>query len=130
MTSIGRCSYEFLETFRLQDLETGTLEYSKRAANHMHAAGIDDPNVCHYAKVRVTAGPDRTVLVTLSLLPYGDPIYVDTVCLDSSSWLGLAPVILAYVSGAIGETVGDRVLQRHAGRLVEWLESVKATQEK
>jgi hypothetical protein len=129
MTSIGRCSYEFLETFRLQDIEAGSLEYSKRALDHMLGCGIDDPDVVHCAKVRITAGPDHTVLVTMSLLPYGEPLYVDTICLESSSWLGLAPVILAYISGAIGEAVGDRVLHRHAGRLVGWLESVKAISE-
>lgn len=129
MTSIGRCPYEFLETFRLADIGSGELEYARRAVDRMRFGGIDDPGVSHYVKVRITAGIDHTVLVTLSILPYGDPLYVDTVCLEGGSWLGLVPVILAYVSGALGEAVGSRVLHRHAGRLVEWLESVEATLE-
>lgn len=129
MTSIGRCAYEFLETFRLRDAEAGNLEYSRRAVGRMTSSGIDDRNVTHYAKIRVTAGPPCHALLTLTLLPYGESAYADTVCLESSSWLGLAPVILSYISGALGETVGDRVLQLHAGRLVEWLESVKAISE-
>lgn len=129
MTSIGRCAYEFLESFRLNDIESGELKYAERAVDRMRSSGINDPDVTHYVKVRVTAGFSHYVLLTLTVLPYGEPLYVDTACLESESWLGLAPVILAYISGALGETVGDRVLQRHAGRLVEWLESVKAVSE-
>lgn len=129
MKSLGRCSYEFLETFRIGDIENGKLKYSRRALDLIRSRGVDDRNVTHYARVRVTSGTPCHALLTLTLLPYGEPLYVDTVCLESSSWLGLAPVILAYISGAIGESVGDRVLHRHAGRLVEWLESVKAISE-
>lgn len=95
----------------------------------MRSSGIDDPDVTHYAKIRVSAGFQHYVLLTITVLPYGEPLYVDTACLDGESWLGLTPVILAYISGALGETVGNRVLRRHAGRLVEWLESVKAVSE-
>nr|DAQ26936.1 MAG TPA: hypothetical protein [Caudoviricetes sp.] len=129
MKSLGRCSYEFLETFRIGDIENGKLKYSQRAIDLMSSSGIDDRNVTHYAKVRVTSGPPCHAMLTLTLLPYGEPLYVDTICLESSSWLGLVPVILSYISGSLGETVGDRVLHRHAGRLAEWLESVKAISE-
>jgi hypothetical protein len=129
MTSIGKCAYEFLEAFRLRDIESGELKYAESAVNRMRSSGIDDPDVTHYAKIRVSAGFSHYVLLTITVLPYGEPLYVDTACLEGESWLGLAPVILAYISGALGETVGDRVLQRHAGRLVEWLESVKAVSE-
>lgn len=124
MTSIGRCPYEFLETFRLRDIESGLLEYSKRAAARMKASGMDDPSMVHYAKIRVTAGVGYSVLVTISLLPYGEPVYADTVCLAVSSWLDMAPEILAYVASALGMPVGVRALQHHACMLEGWARSV------
>jgi hypothetical protein len=129
MTSIGKCAYEFLEAFRLRDIESGELKYAERAVDRMRSSGIDDPDVTHYAKISVSAGFPHYVLLTIAVLPYGEPLYVDTACLESESWLGLVPAILAYISGALGETVGDRVLQRHAGLLIEWLKSVKANSE-
>lgn len=124
MSSIGRCSYEFMETFRLRDVKTGSLKYAKRVLERAQYLGINDPDVEHYVKASIAAAPSCRALVSLTLIPYGEPLYADTACLESSSWLGLVPVIIAYITGALGHDIGDRVTMRHAGRLAEWLKSV------
>jgi len=124
MTSIGKCPCEFQETVTISDLMLGTLPYSKYAVSALRDLGVRDAQETHYAKIRISAGVDNSAVVTTSILPYGEVAYIDTISLSCGSYLGLAPVIMAYISGALGDRVGHRVMQRHAGRLVEWLKSV------
>ena len=127
MTSIGRCPYEFLETFTVKDLSRGRLKYSQMALEHLLRKGVDNPDVIHYAKIRIVPGGTHVAVVTISLLPYGDVEYLDTVALDASSWRGLLSTLLAYITSALGLGVGDRVVRKHAAGMAEWLESVAAT---
>lgn len=96
----------------------------------MKRSGINEPDTVHYAKIRVTAGVAYSAVVTISLLPYGEPIYADTVCLVSSSWLDLVPAILAYVASTLGMAAGTRALQHHACLLEGWARSVAELSEK
>jgi len=124
MTSIGRCPYEFLETFTVRDLQQGRLKYAELALKHLRAIGIDDPYVTHYAKVRVSPTGTNVAAITISLLLYGEVVYTDTIAVDAQSWLGVLTVALEYISGALGRDFGDRVTRRQAVRMMEWLESV------
>lgn len=124
MTSIGRCPYEFLETFTVKDLSRGRLKYSQMALEHLLRKGVDSPDVAHYAKIRVVPGSTHAAVITISLLPYGDVQYIDTVALDAPSWRGLLSTLLTYITGALGWGVGDRVAKKHAAGMAEWLESV------
>lgn len=126
VTSIGRCPYEFLETFTLKDLQQGRLKYAELALKHLRTRGIDDPDVTHYAKVRVSTTGTHVAAITLSLSPYGEIAYTDTIAVDAQSWPGILPAVLAYIAGALGWSVGDRVTRRQAVRMMEWLESVAA----
>ena len=124
MTSLGKCSYEFLETFNIRDVGLGYISYSRSAMAALRNSGVKDELTHHYAKIRLTPGLSHSVLVTISLLPYGESVYVDTVSLQSESWAGLVTAIFAYVSSALGDRVGDRVLHHQFRKITEWLESV------
>lgn len=126
MTSLGQCPYEFLETFTVTDLSHGRLKYAKMALEHLRRESVENPDVAHYAKIRIVPGGTRTAVITISLMPYGDVKYIDTVALDAPSWRGLLSTLLAYITGALGWGVGDRVARKHAAGMAEWLESVAA----
>lgn len=126
MTSIGKCPYEFLETFTVKDLSHGRLKYSQMALEHLLRKGVDNPDVVHYAKIRIVPGGPRVAVITISLMPYGDVKYLDTVALDAPSWSGLLSTLLAYITGALGWGFGDRVARKHAASMAEWLTSVAA----
>ena len=124
MTSLGKCPYEFLETITVRDLQQGRLKYTEMALKRLQSLGLDDPDVLHYVKVRVLPTGAHAAIVTLSLMPYGEVAYNDTVAVDAPSWLRLLPAILTYIYGALGPAVGSRVVRRNAARMMEWLDSV------
>lgn len=127
MTSIGKCPYEFLETFTVKDLQKGRLKYANLALRRLSDIGMGDPDVEHYAEIRIVPGiTTHTAAITVALLPYGEVEYADTIAVDAQSWPGLLSAALAYITGALGHDVGDRAARRHAGRIAEWLTSVSA----
>lgn len=123
MTSLGRCSYEFQEIVTISDLMQGSMQYSGYAISALRGSGVRDTREAHYARICISVGADNSIFVTMSILPYGEMAYTDTISLHCGSFIGLAPVIFAYISGALGDNVGYRVSQRHARSLVEWLKS-------
>lgn len=126
MTSIGKCPYEFLETFTVKDLSKGRLKYSQMALEHLLRNNVDNPDVTHYAKIRIVPGGTHAAVVSISLMPYGDVKYIDTIALDAPSWRGLLSTLMAYITCALGGGVGGRVVRKHAADMSEWIESVAA----
>jgi hypothetical protein len=114
-----------METFTLGDIMTGNSRYSKSALVALRNFGVRDNHEHHYAKIRLTAGLSNSVLVAISIIPYGESVYADTVSLQCKSAGDLATTIFAYVSNALGGRVGDKVVHWQFRKIAEWLGSVQ-----
>lgn len=107
------------------DIMLGASKYSESSLVALRNSGVRDSPEHDYAKIRLTAGLNNSVLVTMSLIPYGESVYADTVSLQCKSWGGIAPVIFAHVSSALGDRVGDKIVHWQFRKIAEWLESVQ-----
>lgn len=56
MTSLGKCSYEFLETFNIRDIGLGCISYSRSAMAALRNSGVKDDLTHHYAKNMADSG--------------------------------------------------------------------------
>lgn len=129
MTSIGKCPYEFWETFTVKDLRSGHVKYSKLALKRLRDIGVEDLDVEHYAKIRIVPGiTTHTAVVTVALLPYGEVEYIDTIAIDEQSWIKLLSAVLAYITSVFGWDFGEKVGRKHSGGMADWIRSVAATQ--